>query len=52
MFQARVLTFAVAAPARPTRRPAAAGTPAAAPRPSRRLGLRRLVVTLAARVAS
>jgi hypothetical protein len=41
MFQARVLSFAVAAPARPARRPAPAGKPAAARRLSHRLGLRR-----------
>jgi hypothetical protein len=41
MFHARVLTFAVAAPARPARRPAAAGKPAAARRLSHWLGRRR-----------
>jgi hypothetical protein len=41
MFHARVLSFAVAAPAQPARRPAPAGKPAAAPRLSRLLGLRR-----------
>jgi hypothetical protein len=40
MFHARVLSFAVAAPARPARRPAAAGKPAAR-RLSHLLGLRR-----------
>jgi hypothetical protein len=41
MFHARVLSFAVAAPARPARRPATAGKPAAARRLSRWLGRRR-----------
>jgi hypothetical protein len=40
MFHARVLSFTVAAPARPARRPAAAGKPAAR-RLSHLLGLRR-----------
>jgi hypothetical protein len=41
MFHARVLSVAVAAPARPARRPAPAGKPAAARRLAQRLGLRR-----------
>ena len=41
MFNARVLSFAVAPAARPARRPAAAGKPAAAQRLSRWLGRRR-----------
>jgi hypothetical protein len=41
MFNARVLSFAVAAPARPARRPATAAKPAAARRLSQWLGRRR-----------
>jgi len=41
MFHARVLSFAVAAPARAAGRPAAAGKPAAARHLSRFLGRRR-----------
>jgi len=39
MFNARVLSFTAVAPARPARRPAAAGKPAAARRLSHWLGL-------------
>jgi hypothetical protein len=41
MFHARVLSLAVAAPARPARRPAAGGKPTAARRVSHWLGRRR-----------
>jgi len=41
MFHARILSFAVAPPARPARRPAAAGKPAAGRRLRHWLGLRR-----------
>jgi hypothetical protein len=41
MYNARVLTFTLAAPARPARRPAPAGRRTAARRLSQRLGLRR-----------
>jgi hypothetical protein len=41
MFHARVLSLAVAAPARRAARPAVAGTPAAPRRLAQRLGLRR-----------